>query len=157
MAQKISKRLQARVLDILRIADTPLTTREVAMLVNRSYEATRQALALVGAERVDSSFPSEWKIPGSFTPATMQRVPSKYVDTDLVVAVEAYDKPVAVWNSAKDSLAKAISELTITPDDDPKQVALRVGNVVASMAYLAHRLEEVSTRPDWFDTLNKEG
>lgn len=157
MSAPVSKRLQLRVLDVLRTADTPLKTSEVAMLVNRSYEATRQALELVGAERVDTSFPTEWIIDSAHTPAGLQRVPSKYSDTDFIVGAMPYATPVAVWNEAKAALGKSISELDITPDADPAEVALKIGNVVSSMAYLSYKLNEHATRPDWYDALSKEG
>lgn len=157
MSKAISKRLQVKVLDALRLADTPLTTSEVAMLVNKSYESTRQALLLVEAERVDNSFPTEWRISGSHTPAELQRVPSKHSETDLVVGATHYGTPVAVWNEAKAGLGKSISELSITPDSDPAEVALKLGNVASSIGYLAYKLNEYATRPDWYDALSKEG
>lgn len=157
MSKAISKRLQLKVIDALRTADTPLTTSTVAMLVNKSYESTRQALILVGAERVDNSFPTEWRISGSHTPAELQRVPSKHSDTDLVVGVSHYGTPVAVWNDAKAGLGKSISELSITPDSDPVDIALKLGNVASSIGYLAYKLNEYATRPDWYDALSKEG
>lgn len=157
MASPVSKRLQLRVLDVLRTADTPLKTSEVAMLVNRSYEATRQALELVGAERVDTSFPTEWTISGSTTPAHIQRVPSKYEDTEYTIGAAVYDAPVAMWNANRQNLAKSIADLDISPDDDPKAIALRLGNGAGTMAHLAYKLAEYATRPDWYEALSKEG
>ena len=157
MASPVSKRLQLRVLDVLRTADTPLKTSEVAMLVNRSYEATRQALELVGAERVDTSYPTEWTISGSATPAHIQRVPSKYEDTEYTIGAAVYDAPVAMWNANRQNLAKSIADLDINPDDDPKAIALRLGNGAGTMAHLAYKLSEYATRPDWYEALSKEG
>lgn len=156
MAQKISKRLQARVLDILRIADTPLTTREVAMLVNRSYEATRQALALVGAERVDSSFPTEWKIADSNMPDALKKVPSKFDEVSYTVSTKDVVQLVQVWNSQREATGKAMTDTEITPDSNPKDLAIKLGTVAGSLAALAYQLSEVATRPDWFDVLTKE-
>lgn len=157
MASPVSKRLQLRVLDVLRTADTPLKTSEVAMLVNRSYEATRQALELVGAERVDTSFPTEWIISSAHTPAHIQRVPSKYEDTEYTIGAAIYDAPVAMWNANRQNLAKSIADLDISPDDDPKAIALRLGNGAGTMAHLAYKLSEYATRPDWYEALSKEG
>lgn len=157
MSKAISKRLQVKVLDALRLADQPLTTSEVAMLVNKSYESTRQALLLVGAERVDNSFPTEWRISGSATPAHIQRVPSKYDETEYTVGASIYDAPVAMWNANKANLAKSIADLDIKPDSDPREIALRLGNGAGTLAHLAYKLSEVATRPDWYDLLTQEG
>lgn len=157
MSKAISKRLQVKVLDALRLADTPLTTSEVAMLVNKSYESTRQALLLVEAERVDNSFPTEWRISGSHTPAHIQRVPNKHTDAEYTIGVPVASNPIAVWNDKRDALSKAIAQFEITPDSDPIESAQMLGNLAGRMSYLAYRLDECATRPDWYDLLSKEG
>lgn len=156
MSKSISKRLQVRVLDVLRTADTPLTTSEIAMLVNRSFEATRQALALVGAKRVDDSYPTEWTIDDGFVPATVNRAPSKFADVEYMVSTKPVDLLVNVWNESRASLAKSIADMEITPDSDPKDVALKLGTVAGSIAALSCLLDDVATRPDWYDTLTQE-
>lgn len=157
MSKAISKRLQVKVLDALRLADTPLTTSEVAMLVNKSYESTRQALLLVGAERVDNSYPTEWRISGSHTPAQVQRVPGKHSDAEYTIGVPVVPDPIVIWNEKREVLGQAIAKFEITPDSNPREMAEMLGNAAGRMAYLAYKLDEYATRPDWYDALSKEG
>ena len=156
MSKSISKRLQVRVLDVLRQAGTPLTTSEVAMLVNRSFEATRQALQLVGAKRVDDSYPTEWTIDETFTPDYLKKVPSKFDELSYTVSTKSFDTPIVLWNEQRDSLSKAIKALEIKPTDNPKDVAKKLGTTAGSIAHVAYRLSEVATRPDWYDILTQE-
>lgn len=157
MSAPVSKRLQLRVLDVLRTADTPLKTSEVAMLVNRSYEATRQALELVGAKRVDTSFPTEWIIDSAHTPAQVHRVPGKHNDAEYTIGVPVVPDPIVIWNEKREVLGQAITKFEITPDSNPREMAEMLGNAAGRMAYLAYKLDEYATRPDWYDTLSKEG
>lgn len=155
MSKAISKRLQVKVLDALRLANTPLTTSEVAMLVNKSYESTRQALLLVGAERTDDSFPTKWKISAE-APANVQSVPSKHEGFDMTVSTTEFPAPVLTWNTQRESLGTAITKLEIKPTDKPSELAKKLGTTAGSMAYVAHRLNEVATRPDWYEILTEE-
>lgn len=152
----VSKRLQVRVLDALRLANTPLTTSDVAMLVGKSYESTRQALELVGAERVDNSLPTEWIIAGNVS-EVVQTVPSKNSGFDMTISTAEFPTPVLAWNSQRETLANAISKLEIKPTDKPREVALKLGTTAGSMAYVAYRLNELATRPDWYEALTQEG
>lgn len=151
----VSKRLQVRVLDALRLANTPLTTSDVAMLVGKSYEATRQALEIIGAERVDNSLPTEWRIPGAM-PEALQNVPSKNSGFDMTVSTAEFPTPVLTWNSQRETLASAIAKLEIKPTDKPSEVALKLGTTAGSMAYIAYQLNELATRPDWYELLTQE-
>lgn len=153
----VSKRLQLKVIDALRLADTPLTTSDVAMLIGRSYATAREALVIVGAERVDNSFPTEWRISGSHTPATLQRVPNEHNDAEFTIGVPVSSNPVALWNEKRNALSRAIDVAEITPESDPREIAKAIGNAAGRMAYLAYKLDEYATRPDWYDALSKEG
>lgn len=156
MATSISKKLQLRILDTLRTADTPLTTSEIAMLVNRSFETTRHALSVVGAKRVDDSYPTEWTIDDGFVPSSVRKAPSKFSEIEYTVSTKPVDMLVTAWNSSRANLAKSITDMEITPDSDPKDVALKLGTVAGSIAALSCLLDDVATRPDWYDTLTQE-
>jgi hypothetical protein len=156
MATAISKKLQLKVLDALHTAGTPLTTSEVAMLINRSFETTRHALSVVGAIRVDGTFPSEWTIDTSYIPSHIKQVPSKFDELSYTVTTKPFDTPIVLWNEQRDSLSKAIKALEIKPTDNPKDVAKKLGTTAGSIAHVAYRLSEVATRPDWYDILTQE-
>ena len=156
MSQKISKRLQLRVLDTLRTANTPLTTSEVAMLVGRSFEATRRALAIVGAVRTDDSYPAKWTIDKQDIPTHLKKVPSKFTDDEYVVTTKAFDQPVVLWNEQRKTLSKAIASLEITPDAKPRELAKKLGTAAGSMAHVAYMLSEAQTHPNWYDELTQE-
>lgn len=152
----VSKRLQVRTLDALRQAGTPLSTAEVAMLVGRSYESARQALVAVGAAPVDDSQPTKWTIETPSMPVSLQKVPSKHEGFDMTVSTTEFPAPVLTWNTQRESLGAAITKLEIKPTDKPSELAKKLGTTAGSMAYVAYRLNEVATRPDWYELLTEE-
>ena len=156
MATAVSKRLKLRVLDTLRTANQPLTTSEVAMLINRSFETTRHALTAVGAVRVEDSFPTEWTIATADTPSAFRKAPSKFTEVDYTVSANNVPNLVDAWNTQRGKLGEVLALTEINSKADPKHIALQLGTVAGTLAALACMIDEVSTLPDWYDSLTKD-
>ena len=152
----VSKRLQLRVLDTLRTAGQPLTTSEVAMMVNRSFEATRKALNSVGAVRVEDAFPTEWTIATADTPSSMRKAPSKFSDIEYTVGTKEVPQLVDAWNKQRGKLGEVLALTEINSKADPKHLALQLGTVAGTLAALSYSLSEVANLPDWYDSLTKD-
>lgn len=156
MATAVSKRLQLRVLDTLRTADQPLTTSEVAMLINRSFETTRHALSTIGAVQVPDSYPTEWTIALADTPSLLRKAPSKFTDVDYTVSTKPVPNLVDAWNKQRGKLGEVLSLTEIDAKANPKQLALQLGTIAGTLAALSYSLSEVAGTPDWHDTLTKD-
>lgn len=156
MATAVSKRLQLRILDALRTAGQPLTTSEVAMLVGKSFETTRHALGSIGAVRVADAFPTEWTIATADTPSSLRKAPSKFTEVDYTVSANNVPNLVDAWNTQRGKLGEVLALTEINSKADPKHIALQLGTVAGTLAALACMIDEVSTLPDWYDSLTKE-
>lgn len=156
MSKSISKRLQVKVLDAMRTAGTPLTTSEISILVGKSYESTRQALLIVGAEKVDDSFPTKWRMSDVALPVEGRTVPSNFHGDEYTVSTKPIEGLVQAWNESRESLGASLASTEITPNINPKNLAVQLGTVAGSIAALAYKLDEYATRPDWFESITEE-
>ncbi len=152
----VSKRLQLRVLDTLRVAGQPLTTSEVAMLVNRSFEATRKALTVIGAMPIADSYPTEWTIATADTPSTLRKAPAKFTDIEYTVSTKEVPHLVTAWNEQHGKLGELLGATKIDSTINPKHLAVQLGTIAGTLAALACLLDEVAGSPDWLDQLTKD-
>lgn len=152
MATHVSKRTELKVIDAVRRAHTPLTTAEISILISKSFETTRHAIAQAGLVPVDGSFPTEWKIGGA---EEAKAVPSKHSGATYQVSATDQKITIEAWNGSREALGASIAELEITYKTKPKELAKKLGTVAGNIAALAYELEAVSARPEWYDLLSE--
>ena len=155
MAVFTSKRLQASVLDTLRMIGEPTSVTEIAKVIGKSRQAVRHALQDSGAVVVDDSRPLLWTLPENLQGA--RRVPSKHTDVEYTVSTKQTDDIVAIWNAQREAVGVSMSQLEIVPSMKPGKVAEQVGSLAGSLASLAYALEQVKNLPDWYEILTEEG
>lgn len=147
----ISSRLVNQVTDALRQANTPLSTNDVANIIGKSKQATRLALNESNAKKVDDSWPILWTLGDTDTPS----VPSQFSDVKLLVAAKHVQNILPMWNDNHAQLGDAIKALRIDEDSIPAFVAEQLGTIAGSIAYLAHTLDKVANKPDWYEILTE--
>lgn len=147
----ISKRLQLQVTEALAQAGTPMTTNDIAKLVGKSPQATRAALQASGALKLDESWPVLW----ASNRNTAGKVPSQFNDVQLTVGAKDVDGILTMWNENHEILGDSIKKLHINPDSTVSAVATQLGTIAGSIAYLAHQLDNVAGKPDWYEILTE--
>lgn len=147
----ISKRLQLQVTEALAQAGTPMTTNDLAKLIGKSPQATRAALQASGAIKLDESWPILW----ASNRNSVGQVPSQFNDVRLMVGAKDVDDILNMWNASHEALGEAIKKLHIEPDSTVSAIATQLGTIAGSIAYLAHQLDNVAGKPDWYEILTE--
>ena len=148
----ISTRLQTQVIDALRQASVPLTTSDVSNIIGKSAQATRTALIASGATKLDDSWPIMWTLPDRISG---RKVPSQFNDVELTVGAKEVDDILNMWNESHEALGEAVKRLHINPDSTVSAVAAQLGTIAGSIAYLAWQLDQVASKPDWYEILTE--
>lgn len=154
MATFISKRLQASVLDTLRLTGEPMSVKNIAATLGISQQSVRAALENSGAVIADDSRPSLWVLPESLVGA--KRVPCKHNDIEFVVSTKATKDIVALWNKQRATIGSSVAELEIDAKLNPGKTAEQLGSLAGSLAALAYELDQVKSMPDWYEILTDE-
>ena len=153
MPTHVSDRTVLAVTELLRLSNTPMTTKELARALDKSYEAIRQAVARAELIPADSSYPTRWIIDGTHN--AVRTVPSKHDGMEYVVAGPDNSGLVLQWNKSREQITSKLAELEITPASKPADLALRIGTASGILAKLAFELDEVAGKPDWYEILTE--
>jgi hypothetical protein len=154
MAVFTSKRLQASVLDTMRMIGEPMSVTELSKVIGKSRQAVRHALQESGAVVIDDSRPVLWALPEGMS--ITKRVPGKHNEVEYVVSTKASSNFVDIWNKQREKIGASITGLAIEPSTDPGDMAVQLGSLAGSLAALAYDLEQVKNMPDWYEILTEE-
>jgi hypothetical protein len=104
-----------------------------------------------GALKLDESWPILW----ASNRTTAGQVPSQFSDVKLTVGAKEVDGILAMWNENHEALGDSIKRLHIDRDSTVSAVATQLGTIAGSIAYLAHQLDNVAGKPDWYEILTE--
>lgn len=131
----------------------PADARKISQVTRLSYSTVRRGLEEIGAERVPDTWPVEWKIDAS----QVRREPELGKgDMRVSIPIREYHDWPQRWEEARESLAMNIAALQITPQDDPKALAVAFQRGATSLASIAYAIDQVANRPDWYSLIGGE-
>lgn len=132
----------------------PADALKISHVTGLSYSTVRRGLDELGATRVPNTWPIEWKIDTS----QIARPEPELGEGDMRVSIpirESDDWPQR-WEAAREALAVSIAGLQITPQDDPKALAVAFQRGATSLASIAYAIDQVANRPDWYTLIGGE-
>lgn len=153
MPTHVSDRTVLAVTELLRLSKTPMTTKELARALDKSYEAIRQAVSRAELIPADSSYPTRWTLTDLHN--SVRTVPSKNDGVEYVVSAPDTSGLVLQWNKNREQITSKLAELEITADKKPADLALRLGTASGILAKLAYELDQVAGKPDWYEIITE--
>lgn len=152
MATHVSNKTVVAVRDLLRVAGTAMTTKEIALALGKSYEAVRQAIVQADLVTVGHGQPRHYALAET---DKQRSVPTKNSGLEYTVLGVNTGLIVPQWNSSKEAVVARLAESEILPTSNPSELATRFGTASGVLAQLAHDLYEVADKPDWYEILTE--
>lgn len=152
MATHVSNKTVVAVRDLLRVAGTAMTTKEIALALGKSYEAVRQALVQGDVHAVGLGNPKHYAL----APIDNERrVPSKNSGMDYTVTGVEISQLVPEWNKSRGDILAKLADSEIAPGISPMDLATRLGTASGVLAQLSYDLSSVAHQPDWYEILTE--
>lgn len=152
MATHVSNKTVVAVRDLLRVAGTAMTTKEIALALGKSYEAVRQAIIEADLVAVGYGNPKHYALAEL---DDTRRVPSKNSGLDYTVTGVEIAQLVPEWNKSKGDILAKLADSEIRPGISPMELATRLGTASGVLAQLAYDLSSVADKPDWYEILTE--
>lgn len=152
MATHVSNKTVVAVRELLRVAGTAMTTKEIALALGKSYEAVRQAIVQAELVTIGHGNPKHYAL-GELD--NERRVKSKNDGLDYVVTGTTSSQISAEWNKNREAIVSLLAKSEIAPGVSPGELALRFGTASGVLAQLAYDLYNVADKPDWYEILTE--
>jgi len=136
------------------LIEKPRSIPEIVASTGISYSTVYRALQELGAERIEDTYPFEWKLPGAdavkSVTSTLAKVGPDH-DERVAVGIKHVDSMVSKWNAKRVEIAKEIASMSIDMTDNPADLARSFGVLAGTFANISKVLDDVSGKPDWFE------
>jgi len=142
------------ILGALREAGKPCSIPDLQRLTGKSYPTVKYALTQSGAQRVPNTYPAKF-VPSDQIVTVIGKTYEHVADRVLIDLRK--DDPSRNWNGSSNRIGNQVKDLTISRHSNPTELLKKFTDAASLFATIAHDLDLVATRPDWFDLLMKEG
>lgn len=135
-----------------------LSIADIQRKTGMAYNTVKGALVNMGAATVEGSFPRRWTHPeGQVAYLPIKSAPSVLTPGTKEVVQVSLDTSGGWperWEKARKPFGKDISVIEITEDRSPAELSALFAKGAMALASIAHALQEVQDKPDWFELLN---
>lgn len=138
------------------LAKRPHTRDQLVALTGLSRATIVNAIREMGLVKMPGTYPAYYMLAPDTEIASMNidtLVSTPKATARLLVGHRQYDDWVPRWNGAVRHFGQLLSNLTIEPDSDPRQLYNELANAAETIASLAYALQVVKGKPDWYTLL----
>ena len=145
-----------QVVAALREAGKPMTISQIAKACGKSYPTVKFALQHINAKPVPETYPQQWLPPeGEVVIPLGTRAPAK-AQSDRVTIRLRTDITPGRWNASSERIGNQIRVIKIERTSSPRELQEQFMRAASMFATMAHNIELVRDRPDWFDLLEDD-